>query len=582
MSPRSRRHAGGETAAALIWAILLMLVMGGLVAGFVMMAQRSSERSSDASRRVANSATVQTSVTRVLYGFQNNLGSEIDFYTLSQGDLTNIVRSVGGTAKALAVTDLPRLPVEYRRTYGVWEHHVDRDGDDHQLVQVTLPDGRPLMVPNAVVEESIAPDARACVAAELPRKACQAGSVRAYWQVVRVVMPDITGRDAPNVVLTIRSWLGDRAAGAWSRASYARVELRPGRFADFQLIADGNARFGPGAVIDGPVHSNGFADGSFSTVHEPDRNVGQSWVWLDRGVACKGKASITITRGRIDGPGVARTCNAQGSNGQTISFLRALDSVDVIRREALRSRPGTMYFQAPPSRRGDENAQRPYDTAWSVTLEGSRMRVRYPDGAAYPRAIDLHRVNAFVFDEDVKVRGHVGADRRVTIAARRSGPASASVFIDGNVRKGDAKSTAIGLIAHGDVVIWQTEARPCAVSTVQAALVAATGGVTIPTNYTTDEIQDGAPRCSQPIELDGSIAGHRPPTLVWTWPALRPGSPPVMAGFANGRTYEWDDALRRNPPPYFPLTGTWQPFSVREANADCLFDPGSLRDPACR
>ena len=98
--------------------------------------------------------------------------------------------------------------------------------------------------------------------------------------------------------------------------------------------------------------------------------------------------------------------------------------------------------------------------------------------------------------------------------------------------------------------------------------------MTIPTSYTTDEVQSTAPRCGQAVSLDGSIAGHRPPTLVWTWPGG------YAAGFTGRRTYSWDEQLKRNPPPFFPLTGTWQPFNVRDANSDCLVSRAT--DPECR
>lgn len=561
------RVRSNEHGVALIWTILLMVLVAALVSTFVMVAQRSGERSGDAARRVANAATVQTAVTRVLYGFQNSLGSEQDYYTLDAADLNSIVDSAGGLARVRTVTQLKGLPAEYRSTLGVWEHEIR--GGRHVLASTGV------RVPSDVVEEPFQADVGACTAAGLPASACQSGGVNAYWQVFRVVMPDITGEDSPSVVLTLRSWLGNPQVGAWSKASYARVEVRPGRFADFQLISDGNMRFGPGALINGPVHSNGFDDGSFSTVHQaPGAAPRSGWVYLDAGVRCQAPASITISTGVIRGPGLGPACNAQGATGQTISFLRAVDSIDSIEASAARGRAGTGMFRA-PGRRGNESGRDPYHTAWNVRFNGTTMSVDYPDGGP-ARTLSLGRVNAFVFDEDVRVRGTVAEDRRVTIAARRDGGASAMIYVDGDIRKGDDRSTSIGLIAQGDVVLWQAPGRACSIGVVQAAMVAATGGVTIPTRYTTGEVQSGAPTCGQRISLDGSIAGHRPPTLVWTWPGGH------SAGFTGTRTYTWDEQLKRNPPPFFPLTGTWQPFNIREANVDCLFDPARQADPACR
>jgi hypothetical protein len=162
----------------------------------------------------------------------------------------------------------------------------------------------------------------------------------------------------------------------------------------------------------------------------------------------------------------------------------------------------------------------------------------------------------------------------VTIAARRSRGGAATVFVDGDIRKGDQTSSSIGLLAEGNIVIWQSPSNPCAVTTVQAAMVAATGGITIPPQYTSDEIQPTAPRCAQTLTLTGSFAGHRPPTMEWRWDHGE-------TGFVGRRQYTWDQKLKRNPPPFFPLTGTWQPFNVRGANVDCLFAANRRDDPEC-
>jgi hypothetical protein len=557
-SPSARR----ETGAALIWAILLMIVMSGLVVAFTMVASRAGERSGDASRRVANAATVQTAVTRVLYGFQNTLGSEQDFYTLDAADLRSIVNASGGEDQ-----DVVTPPAPYRATYGIWEH--DMVNGQHRLVPIA---GQ--SIPVAAVAEHINPDPRACQAAGIPASSCANNpDFRAFWQVVRVVMPDTTGRDNPNVVINLRTWLGDVRRGSYSRASYARVEMRPGRFADFQLIADGNMHFGNGATIDGPVHSNGMSDGSFATVHTPPNIPAglDSWIYLDNNVTCQGKASITITQGRVLGPGVARDCNAQGASGETISFLRAIDSLDFIQ-----ARNGTrgVHWMRAGGRRGDEARHHPYDTAWRVQLAGRTLRYWYPDGSG-PYSSSLGRVNAYLFDEDVKVSGSVAADVRITVAARRPTGGTANIYVDGNITKGDPQSSNVGLIAQADIVLWQTMANPCRVTNIEAAMVASTGGLTIPTQYTTDELQDEVPTCTQRLRINGAIAGHRPPTLVWSWPgAAQP------TGWTR-RGYFWDSALQRNPPPFFPLTGTWQPFNVRDANVDCFYSPRNA-NPSCR
>ncbi|MCW2924362.1 MAG: hypothetical protein JWM98_1766, partial [Thermoleophilia bacterium] len=526
---------------------------------------RSNERTGDAARRVSNSATVQAAVARIQYAFQNDLGSELDYYTLDADDLRSVTQQPGSTSRVLEPAALG-LPSVLATVGKVYEHVPAPDGTS-RLSQV------PQVQPATVVEERIPVDPAVCRASGLPAANCTS-DVRAYWQVYETITPDTTGSEPPNVVLYLRTWLG--SGRNYSRPSYARAELRPGRFADFQQISDGNVNIGAGASINGPVHSNGLADGSFSTVEEAPAgavNGDARWIYVNPGATCSGSASLSITKGTIAAGG----CPSVGATGQTISFLRVTDSVQTIRTAAAAGRPGVRTFTAPASRRGGENMFEAYATAWRVQLQGNSMSVQYPDGTGagtYP----LGRVNAFVFDEDVRVHGTAARDVRVTIAAERPNGGAASIYVDGDIIKGDDRLSSIGLIAQGDVVMWMQSTggvASCPVRKLQAAIVAASGGLTIPTKYATDEVQTLAPDCGGNVLVDGSVAGHRPPLMVWRWDGFG-------AGYTGTRTYRWDEALKRNPPPFFPLTGTWQPYQVREANVDCLFDPARIMDPECR
>lgn len=550
----------------------MIVVIAAIVASITIMTARSAERTADASRRVSNDATIQSAVTRVTYALQNDLASEDDFYVLSQQDLADLMEISGAQADVVAAASLPGLPPELRQVDQVWEH--DDVGGQHRLVPIPQHLAR---LDGAAVREPMQVPAAACTSAGLPASACNMGDMASYWQIYRVNLPDITGNEPPNVVVYLRSFLGSAQGRAWSKASYARVELRPGRFADFQQISDGNTRIGPGASINGPVHSNGFSDGSFSTVQNAP-TAAESWVWMDAGSSCTGPdATLSITRGVIQPAG---GCTVLGQTGQTISFLRAIDAIDTIRRAELKGRASARTFNS-TGRKGEETRREPYDTAWTVRINGTRAMVAYPNGSRLGN-IPLRRVNAFVFDDDVRVSGTAAPDVRVTVAAERDGGAAASIYIDGDLRKGSDRTSSLGLIAQGDIVLWMEQvngAQHCPVHHVQAGMVAATGGVTIPTRYTTSELQTTAPSCGD-IIVDGSIAGHRPPTLVWGWRADIGTT--YTAGYDGTRRYEWDQQLKRNPPPYFPLTGTWQSFQIREANSDCLFQPTQRADPRCR
>lgn len=556
----------------------MMVIIGGLVAMMTMLAQQASTRSGDASRRVANKATVQTALTRITYGFQANLGSEQDYYRLDMEDLRAITERAGSPAQVLNPASIASLPPDFKQTEYVWKH-VD---SPHRLKRVRTAAGADVRPPTFIVEEPAVPDTSACTGAGLSASVCAAGNVRTYWQVYRIVLADTTGNTAPVIGIVVRTWLGDRARGVWSKASYARADLRAGRFADYQQISDGNVYVASGSVISGPVHSNGLADGSFSTVHDaPVGATGGSsrWIYVEGGVNCAtGEPSLSITEGVIVGPG-AGSCNSRGQNGQTISFLRAVNSIDTINAAATAGQPGVRRLSSAGHAPAASSMVEPITTAWRVVLNGTTMTVHYPNGTPYG-TVPLGRANAFSFDRDVRVHGEVAPDTRVTIAASRGG-AAATIFLDGDLRKQHAKTSSIGLIAHGDIVFWQSPTNACLVRRVDAAMVAATGGVTIPTKYTTVERQQNAPSCGQQLRINGTIAGHRPPTMFWSWPAAA-GFGVKTAGYHGTRNYGWDQALKNNPPPYFPLTGTWQTVLLTEANADCLFSTTKRTDPECR
>lgn len=568
------RRADHERGSAILMSIIVTVVVALIVGAIAITSIRSADRSADAARRVSNDATVQAAVTRVLYGLQNDLGSEQDYYTLDHADMVRLAAGLGSSSVALQPTQMPGIPAELAQVDDVYEHvvHVGH----HRLRPVPDPAA---VQPATVIEEPIRVDPAACAGAGLPASVCS-GTVQAYWQVYRTEVPDITGSTPPHLVLYIRSWLGSRQIGQYSKASFARVELRPGRFADFQQISDGNVRIGANATINGPVHSNGMDDGSFATVHAAPPGAVQNssrWIYVEPGASCSGDASLSITEGFIAAGG----CPSVGETGQTISFLRVADSVEAMRRAAAAGRPGVRVFGTPASRRGDERGLMPYATAWRVHLAGNVAQVRHPDGSP-AGTLRLGRVNAFVFDDDVSVRGTAAPDVRITIASERRGGGAASIFVDGDLVKGDDQTSAIGLIAQGDVVLWMegnaSTGTRCPVYRLQAGVVAASGGLTIPTSYTTAELQPNAPRCTGTLHVDGSIAGHRPPLMYWAWN----GATNLDAGFVGARRYTWDKQLKRNPPPYFPLTGTWQPYQVREANSDCLYQPSMRLDPECR
>ena len=123
---------------------------------------------------------------------------------------------------------------------------------------------------------------------------------------------------------------------------------------------------------------------------------------------------------------------------------------------------------------------------------------------------------------------------------------------------------SLALIAENDVVV-DTSAG-CTTDYVRAALVAATGAVTIPREHRGSVlVGPSAPTCPN-IDFVGSIASHG--SIIMRW---RIG--PANVGYVN-RSYRWDPWLAYFPPPFVPLAHPWELSGLEVASGDC-FAPGS-------
>jgi hypothetical protein len=73
--------------------------------------------------------------------------------------------------------------------------------------------------------------------------------------------------------------------------------------------------------------------------------------------------------------------------------------------------------------------------------------------------------------------------------------------------------------------------------------------------------------CNNQLHIEGALAAHRSPILYWTWNSGK--------GFGYpDRNYEFDENLRKAPPPEFPNASPWQAMQVKPANIDCLSGAG--------
>ncbi|MCW2973334.1 MAG: hypothetical protein JWN72_1607, partial [Thermoleophilia bacterium] len=554
-----------EDGMVLVYALVLVVATTVIIALMMLNSNQSARSSRAANNRVLTYPHVQNALTRFRMALGARLATDADGYTLSLADLTKLAPSAA-TAPGF-ISSGNELPPEFRAVAGVWSKTTP--------TTIAAASGFPMQA--LAYHEPATVSADACSALGMSTATCNE-RVHGFWQVYRVEMPDHTSLDSNgNVVVYLRAWLQAvdanlKPTGPVAEASVVRAELRPGRFADFQLISDGPIKFGRGATISGPVHSNGFdnsdtyaADG---TVHD---SSGAAAVAVDvaPGVACGDSAAISSAQGRINKPGGVQCPSTENTN-RFLSFLRVFDELDIL--EADSRRPGTAAIQLPGYDQAGVAAQK---TAWQAWLEGNRIRMLSPTGET--RIIPAGTgTTAVLVQDDIVLHGG-DLDGRVTLAARRIDAGTANIYIDGNVNDGTRNANVslpgrtLGLIAQGDIIIDMqggTGSAPvvdCRVTFIRAALLAASGGVTIPPQYTVPQTQPGPPQCDQQLTIDGSIAGHRAPNMNWAWPS---NDGTAWAGY-DKRSYKWDTRLLSSPPPYFPLTGTWQAVNVRPGNVDC-------------
>ncbi len=392
------------------------------------------------------------------------------------------------------------------------------------------------------------------------------GSPDRMWQMYALSPPDFSEGSGARVVAYFRGWAQNRAGSIVTTPEIVRVELRPGRFSDYQVIADGPIAMGAGAAISARMHSNGH----------PDSRLGlttQGHAIFASAATCLAGAEFTSTRGTLNvcGPSV-RSPNT----GDSISMLRVKQAADRMRENCGSSAYVQVRCYTRPAANGTE---------YRVRITGAGLQVLNPTGGA-------GNVNAggwgaaVLFDRPVRILGGtLGANRRLTIAtfdSEAGGMRAAggnAIYIHGNTGHTMTTSSSLGLMAQGDVVleIDNSAGLGACPTSLRAAVVAAGGGVTISPQWLTLVPPSTAPRCPGPITFEASLAGHFSPAMVMTW------SNAQQAGYTAGRNYRYSPHLKDNPPPFYPVTGPWQVWKYNDANYDCFGANGHLNNgPGCR
>jgi hypothetical protein len=412
-----------------------------------------------------------------------------------------------------------------------------------------------------------------------------------FWQVFRVDAPKYSWpKEEGNLRYWLRTWTGNDVGAAPSEVRYWRVDLRPGRFVDFQMLIDGPIQFADGAVINGPIHTNGFRD-ELPLSKPPSSNMR---VWANNGqVTCTNKALITSAQGSIQLP----NCPKQEGTGEYINLLRTEDMLDRVRHGCKIGAPTVWCkFQTrdganlgPYAGMINSGIANEIDLrGYHVQLAGNVIHIGHFDinpitesvalTSIWTLSVSVDNPRTLYFADSVTVEGNTNG--RVTIIARRpvqttstaidgSSNGSANIYILDDITH-TGQGSSVGLVAQGGLLLSAVKKNgniPC-VNTVEAAMIAITGTIALDPRYLT--VLDQAYNqllCNNQLHLDGALAAHRSPILYWTWNSGK------GFGYPN-RNYEFDENLRKSPPPEFPNASPWQAMQVKPANVDCLVTGG--------
>jgi hypothetical protein len=380
-----------------------------------------------------------------------------------------------------------------------------------------------------------------------------------YWQLFSLVRPDWRapgGRptSGAKVVAYFRGWIANKANSTTPETVITRVEFRPQRFGDYQLIVDGQINFEPGASVRGPVHSNGFPDRMFGTLTPGDPVIKGS-------IACSGAARFSSSSGRIAVTGGSCGAQLQRENVRETINVRALEAEATFHWNLCR---GGRYLS--PERR--------FQVRCLTPPAGRAMNIDLRTVGGAPSTL-------VVVDGDANVRGTVPAGQRVTVLAYDvevpgvpDSTTGASIHVTGNASH--AADGMLGLFAGDDVFVEDTVGNPCAVTRIDGAVIATTGTLSMPSTWRVPLMPTTAvPLCGSTFVSYGSIASHYTPFLALT------SGPTVLLGYRR-RTYSFDPNMRYTPPPGMPLAQQWQKYGYDEANKAC-FDTSTytLRSMEC-
>ncbi|MBC7644366.1 MAG: hypothetical protein H7123_04510 [Thermoleophilia bacterium] len=402
-----------------------------------------------------------------------------------------------------------------------------------------------------------------------------------YWQVFHVVKPQYNAARPQDVTIYFRAWATSLTGAITTKPRLVRAEFRPGLFSDYQAVTD--LPFftqDPAIVFSGPVHSNGSVESPALLVP-----AGFTGISLNRSPQCAAGAEFSVPTGaRI---AVTGNC-ASGAfrkrlHARKINLLGAEESFGYMTsRCGPRASAMVCTAGAATSATGVRGMAAIATNASLYTIQLGVNGVRV-NGQFFPLAPssgsgDDDALTVLV-DQPVRLSGALidtngSRAGRVTIATRRLNNLSGApdIHLDatagGTVGAANPAKDSVGVIAQGDVVLTP---GPRCLSTINAALLAESGSVSIPGEWKTlspPPTDRTGLECAGPLTIRGSMSMHGLLLADYGW-TVAGRQLPGLIGYPNLKFY-YNRRLQTNPPPFFPATSPWQVSATENADNACV------------
>lgn len=384
-------------------------------------------------------------------------------------------------------------------------------------------------------------------------------------------------------VTTVRSKGVPTGSPTISRTLQAKIGAPS--FSTYAVVSNAELWFGSTEIADGPVHSNVGVkmDGvnnssvtSANTTYVPSSSSGNGsgttrpGVWCDTAITNPSCASRSKSSWRYPVPAV--------DFNKITTDLCGLKKLATNNQSsnACNQRPARTAEYIPPRQTGFNNS-----IGYLITLNSngtyslSNVNDERDTRSNYSTALSTTVVasnvaipaNGVIFVEDnVWVRSEsAGFDGRVTIASARLAVTGSTIatVVDNLVYKDmHSGNDAVGLIAENDVDIAPYVPAPLQ---VHGSFIAQSGRVQFRPRYNDNGSSTiGYIDPAKKLTFFGSVASNE----QWTWSWVRCGSQTVScwSGFQYNET-KYDENLRYNPPPQFPVTSTYDILEWREVIA---------------